>query len=90
MSRWDFKSVEVKDLLGKTLVSVEKDRTYNNDSGNNDRLIFTTNDGEEYQMYHDQDCCESVTLEDIAGYLEDLIGSPLTMAEEVVLSLIHI
>ena len=46
-------------------------------------VIFHCTDGSSYQMYHDQGCCESVTLEDIAGDLEHLLHTPLLMAEEV-------
>lgn len=33
-------------------------------------------------FFHSQDCCESVSIEDIVGDLEDLQGSPLLMVEE--------
>jgi len=41
--------------------------------------------GKEFRMYHDQDCdqCEIVSIEDINGDLDDLIGVPLLQAEEV-------
>jgi len=66
-------------LVGKTLKNIEVNR-------NNDEIFFETDKGEKFKMYHSQDCCESVTIEDIEGDLEDLIGSPLTMAEEAVSS----
>jgi hypothetical protein len=35
------------------------------------------------RFYHSQDCCESVTIDDICGDLNDLVGSPLLVAEQV-------
>lgn len=65
----------IKEFVGKTIGSVEinKDR---------DEIIFVFTNGENYLMYHEQDCCESVYIEDIEGNLLDLVGSPLLLAEE--------
>lgn len=66
--------VEVAELKGKTIIDI-----VNND----DELIFTCSDGSKYKMYHSQNCCESVSIEDINGDLQDLIGSEMLLAEEV-------
>ena len=49
--------------------------------GREDKICFTCADGTKYVMYHDQDCCESVVINDISGDWDDLIGSPLLIAE---------
>lgn len=64
-----------KDLLGKTLSKVEQVGC--------EELIFTLDSGEQFKLYHEQDCCESVSIDDVVGDLEDLVGSPITMAEAV-------
>lgn len=69
------KYVEFETLKGLTLSSIAKI--------DGDVVIFTTVDGREFKMYHVQDCCERVTLEDVNGNFDDLIGSPILMAEEV-------
>lgn len=66
---------EVSELLGKTLQFVEID-------WDEHEIVFKTDD-QTYIMFHDQDCCESVTIEDICGDMNDLLGEPLTTAEEV-------
>jgi hypothetical protein len=67
---------EFSELVGKILTSV----VVGND---NDTMTFWAADGDAYMLYHEQDCCESVSIEDIVGDLDDLIGSPILMAEEV-------
>jgi len=62
-----------EDLKGKTILSIDK---------SNEEIIFTTDDITQYRMYHAQDCCESVLIDDIVGDLDDLIGSPILEAEE--------
>lgn len=66
---------EFEILKGKTLVSIVP---------YDDELIFTTNSGDVYKLYHRQDCCENVYIDDIDGDLEDLLHTPLLQAEEVV------
>lgn len=71
------KQARIEEFLGKVFISVTKD--------NLDEVItFSCEDGTTYEMYHEQDCCESVTVEDIAGELDWLVGHPILMAEEVV------
>ena len=70
----------VSELLGKTLLKIDR---VNCDDCNDDALIFYCNNGEKFKMYHSQDCCESVSIEDICGDLDDLIGSPILKSEEV-------
>jgi hypothetical protein len=67
--------MNVSELLGKTLKSVEQK--------GDDEIIFTTTEGDTYKLYHSQNCCESVRIEDINGDLQDLVGprSPLLQAE---------
>jgi hypothetical protein len=74
MKLW-YKYKDVSELLGKTLTKVE--RGY----ADNDALYFHTDAGEIYMMTHHQDCCEDVGIEDIVGDLNDLVGSPITLAE---------
>lgn len=64
-------------MIGKTIVDIAVDNR-------EDEIFFRTEDGEVFKMYHRQDCCESVVIEEIIGDLEDLLGSPITMAEETI------
>ena len=63
-------------MLGKTFVQVSG-------SVDSDEMLFETAQGERFMFAHSQDCCESVRINDITGDLQDLVGSPLLMAEEV-------
>ena len=66
---------EYSNMLGRTFWRVE--------NGQNERLVFEAADGSWCCFFHSQGCCESVTIDDICGDLEDLAGSPLLVAEEV-------
>ena len=49
----------------------------------NEGLLFVTEDGDKYYFYHEQECCESVDIDDIVGNLNDLVGSPILIAEGI-------
>ena len=66
------KLVNFSDLVGQFIV----DAIYGNDA-----ITFKTTDNT-YKMYHEQDCCENVFIEDISGDLKDLIGQEILEAYE--------
>lgn len=63
-------------LVGKVLTSIIGEV-------GDESLTFLTDDGDEYTLYHSQDCCESVDIDDIIGNKDNMIGVPILMAEEV-------
>lgn len=66
-------------IAGKTFVRVERVE----DAVLADTLVFEEQGGRKYILYHGQDCCESVRIDDICGDLADLVGTPILLAEEV-------
>jgi hypothetical protein len=64
-------------LQGLTLTSVFVSKNYS-------EIYFRTTCGKLFKMFHQQDCCENVTIEDIVGDLEDIIDTPLLLAEDVI------
>jgi hypothetical protein len=70
---YDFETIN--QLAGKTLKSVDyKDKL-------DDEIWFYTTENKAVRLWHRQDCCERVSVEDVAGDLNDLVGSPLLRAE---------
>lgn len=60
-------------LLGKTLTAVKVEV---------DQITFTTDAGATYVLFHAQDCCETVAVEDVTGDVDDLLNSPILVADE--------
>ena len=63
-------------LKGLTITSIED---LEEDS---ELVVFKTSEGRRFEMYHSQDCCESVSIEDVCGDVNDLLNSPILLAEE--------
>lgn len=66
--------MNINTLINKTLIDCKQNGL--------DEIIFKVSDDEIYNLSHNQDCCESVLIEDVCGDLNDLIGSPILQAEE--------
>jgi len=66
---------EFDELIGRSLYRIEQ--------MGDEEIRFYLTESNYVRMYHYQDCCESVYIEDICGDLNDLVGAPLLEAEEV-------
>ena len=69
---WYDNHVNVEEMQNQTFTSVRSD----------DYTVTFENDEVRYTLYHDQDCCEVVHVEDVIGDLEDLENLPLLIARE--------
>ncbi len=65
------------DLIGLTLTDVKVQRE---DCNQADEILFKAGRGH-FRMFHYQDCCERVTINDICGDLNDLVGTLIVSAE---------
>lgn len=82
-------ATDLSALLGKTLIGVygaEKDSdiilfVVASFQETSEFKIYPPYDEEWYVMYHEQDCCECVSVDDINGDIRRLIGKPITLAE---------
>ncbi len=71
----DINSKDFSTLIGKIIRVITI-------AESNDEILFILDDGSEYILYHDQDCCENVCIEEIIGDLGDLINTPILDASE--------
>jgi len=60
-------------FIGQTVKEIKK---------TDSEILFICESGDRFIMYHSQDCCEWVSIDDISGDLNDLIGSPILKFEE--------
>jgi hypothetical protein len=65
----------ITQMIGKTPVKIYE-------CPHGEEIVFTFSDGSKAKFYHEQDCCESVIIEDVNGDWNDLIGNPLLVADE--------
>jgi hypothetical protein len=74
----------LEELIGKTITNIIRNKDDDDDDDNGEELIFEFSNGDKCRFFHEQDCCEEVSIEDIIGDLIDLLNTPLINAEEVV------
>lgn len=66
------------ELLKKLMVG----KTFKDVYASDDKLVFRSYDNR-LEFYHEQECCEDVSIEDICGDLEDLKDTPILSAKVV-------
>lgn len=74
---YEVEDAKFTDLKGKIILKLEGLHVEGND------VYIECGDGSKFKMHHYQSCCESCSIEDIAGSIEDILGSEVLLAEEV-------
>lgn len=74
------KRTSIEKLTGKIISKIENLEV---GRGYDELITFECTDGSRFGMKYDPDCCASCDIEDIAGDVQDLIGNPILLAEEV-------
>jgi len=69
-------TTKFQDLVGLTLSGIEG-------AVDAEEVLFHTTEGKTFKLFHKQDCCEHVRVAEIIGDLDDLVGSPIALANEV-------
>lgn len=79
LSSWDTydwtDKTEFEDLQGRVVKAIEIERR------TDDYIKFAMDNGDIFVMHHRQDCCECVSISDICGDLDNLIDTPILLAE---------
>lgn len=70
----EHKKIPFEELKGKIIkkISISEDKNI---------IKFLTDEDIEYQMYHDQTCCEDVYLDDVDNDINLLLNSPILKAQ---------
>jgi hypothetical protein len=69
---------KIESLVGEKLAYIDA-----GDAGD-DEILLTTESGRRIQIYHSQDCCESVRILDTSGNWHELIGKVIIEATKEV------
>lgn len=62
------------ELIGQTVIGVNVGRH---------ALHLQLANGKKFGFWHERECCETVEIDQVDGDIDDLIGTPLVMAEVV-------
>ncbi len=65
--------IQISDLVGEVLTHIDTDEK-------NAEIMLTTQSGKIVKIFHSQDCCETVSIEDTEGNWHDLIGKVIVEA----------
>lgn len=68
---------DLEKMIGQTLISVSGFEK------GSERIELRSSDRNKLVLWHERDCCENVSVEQVDGDPDDLIDSPLLMCEEI-------